>query len=763
MSSVKDHSRKKRVFTKKYFTEELKSAGALKIKTSNGVTQMALSKVSNMTVGLVIAAKGTKSFPDPIIVKWIKPGSKVTQLIERQFSMYDQLVQYLREIVNPEDVVKWKNLLRTIKYVWPVKNDGWSSLSGNEPIFNFEIQPEQLLSNVINIDKKDVAINSDAKVLHMTDNSLENLINPSESNYKSHQYENYGSLKIHEDQLTSKQTHCSDNDTENPVFKSVLLQQKDKITSNLVSYQENDVSLSYECKLDKENNLDHKTDYSEEKINESICKNEEADVSNLEKNIFRGSRENSLQRLIIDYKDITEPDDGKNTYSDRKGEISKMQQENTCIEEDNSMEKSFPHQFQESSSEMDINVCIEENDLAEKSLIQQIQKDCTQMDINDLNINEETKRSKKEISIGYTNSNEKISVPSSKRSSDIIIKKKRKKREMREEMHNENFKSYRVVILPEDPQCSFCERITHTIDTCPDRKRIKTVQYTTPRVRRYEKKKTRPKDLNTDNINSTFSVLKCATGSKFLYKTKSDKTPNILDSSDNITFFKKSQIKAEFLNPKRVEPVIANKWKKTTNTVSMKYDVEKKKKELLSKQIKELKELLNLFTNKKSNMSLEVKKTLLTTIKSLQKSIDNIRQQLNKNVVNKTLSTNIDSNTMANKEEEKSIMEVQNIEIESEKEKAVTDNGEEESSISVQNIEIESEKENTVIDKREEEIIMKVQNIESESEKEKSVGDAEEEESNMKVQNIEIKSEKEKIVINKQEKESNTMKENVEN
>lgn len=704
MSSVKEYPRKKRIFTKKYYTEELKDAGALKIKTVNGVEQMALKKVSNMTVGLVVAAKGTKSFPDSVIVKWIKPGSKLSQLMERQFLMYEQLVKFLGGGVHHDDIEKWKNLLRTTKYNWPEENDGWSSIFGNETFLSFKIIPVKLLAKDFCSKEKDAGISLDVKEIPILDKSLEFFIKQAEnlSNSDNQNEDEVISKQSHRND--SKQSHHSeskksyhiDRDVENQAIASI------NVKNNEVDKKK--YSKSNKCRLDKENLIDEQKEYSEETMYESM--NEADEVSNLGNNIFRDSKENSLQRLSIEYTDLVETNNAKKSSNMNINEDFSENDEKSfgiCEDqnivgncEENISKSSFYDRKEESLEIQHEETCFEEN-LVETSPIDQYQVYSSQMDINDVNIDEERKMSEQDIPTGNIENMETESVPPNKPLSEIIIKKKRKKRVIQDDDINDiNYKSYRVVVLPEeDVQCSLCERITHTIDNCPDRKRIKTFQNKTVWDRISVKRRTRPKCLNIQNINPTFSVLKCATGSKFLYKNKVEKTTDSLNSSNDIDFYAKSQVK---INPNPVKPFISNKWlKPSTNTISMKCDVEKKKNELLSKQIKQLKELLNLFTKNKSNMTLELKKTLLETIKSLQTSIDNIRQQLNNNL-DKNQSLNVDIEAVPNKDKEgerESSTKVKYLGNESEKEKFIPSPERlfDKSSIQVQQLKNESEKE----------------------------------------------------------------------
>merc|ERR1739838_840942 len=391
MNSVKEHPRKKCIFTKKYFTEELKNAGALKIKTTKGVKQMSLCKVSDVTIGLVVAAKGTKSFPDSVIVKWIKPGSKINQRIERQFSMFDQLVQYLKKVLNPEDVEKWKDLLRTTKYVWPVENDGWLSIFSQEAFLKFEIQLEQLLSNLIDLKENNVETNSDANILPMPDKLLENSTNSSESTCKSHHNEKDVSSEVNKNKLTSKQTQYSDLESENNTNESIFVQPKE-VDDN----QNNDLSVDYVSKFDKEN-VNHQKDDSKETMYENICKNDTGEASNVEKNIFRDARENSLQRLSIEYNDMMEPDNAKISSNIKiTDDYSEKQDKSLNICEDHEMlskiEKSNESTCYDSNKEsltiQQENVLIEENDSVEKCFSPQFHDDSSHMDINCLNIEE---------------------------------------------------------------------------------------------------------------------------------------------------------------------------------------------------------------------------------------------------------------------------------------------------------------------------------------------------------------------------------------
>ncbi|CAL4122881.1 unnamed protein product, partial [Meganyctiphanes norvegica] len=62
--------------------------------------------------------------------------------------------------------------------------------------------------------------------------------------------------------------------------------------------------------------------------------------------------------------------------------------------------------------------------------------------------------------------------------------------------------------------------------------------------------------------------------------------------------------------------------------LKLKAEMEKRKQQLMEKQMQQLKVLLNRLDTNKATMKAEEKKTLLSTIKSLQSAIDTTREQL---------------------------------------------------------------------------------------------------------------------------------------
>ncbi|CAL4088326.1 unnamed protein product, partial [Meganyctiphanes norvegica] len=119
-------------FSIKYFTSFLQEACGLS-EEKDGSNKI-LTKVTNITIGHVLAAHSLGSFTDLDVLRWIHKGRKLTPIIEKQFEFYRKLAKYLISCVMPEDVCTWKNLLKDTKYIWPTEEkDGWACVFGEVP------------------------------------------------------------------------------------------------------------------------------------------------------------------------------------------------------------------------------------------------------------------------------------------------------------------------------------------------------------------------------------------------------------------------------------------------------------------------------------------------------------------------------------------------------------------------------------------------------------------------------------------------------
>ncbi|CAL4072345.1 unnamed protein product [Meganyctiphanes norvegica] len=138
-------------FNKDYFLLELQTASAIKNLEENDSDSFQLEKVTNVTIGLVLAAKSLKIFDSNIILNWIRKGRKLTPLIEKQFALYDTLSIYLQNNVNiEEDIQEWKQILNNTKYVFPAKDKkGWALIFGDTPIFLEKVNPDELSKSYV--------------------------------------------------------------------------------------------------------------------------------------------------------------------------------------------------------------------------------------------------------------------------------------------------------------------------------------------------------------------------------------------------------------------------------------------------------------------------------------------------------------------------------------------------------------------------------------------------------------------------------------
>ncbi|CAL4185275.1 unnamed protein product, partial [Meganyctiphanes norvegica] len=129
---------KKKVFSKEYFLLQLENTGAIKDTKNKKVSQRSLVKVTNISIGLVLAAFALDEFPDQEVIKWIRKGRKLTDILSEQFNLYKNLSKYLMNDVKLKGkcIEKWKTILN-LPYVWPTKGEqnDWCKLFGYVPDF----------------------------------------------------------------------------------------------------------------------------------------------------------------------------------------------------------------------------------------------------------------------------------------------------------------------------------------------------------------------------------------------------------------------------------------------------------------------------------------------------------------------------------------------------------------------------------------------------------------------------------------------------
>ncbi|CAL4143645.1 unnamed protein product, partial [Meganyctiphanes norvegica] len=158
-------------FNKDYFLLELQKATAIKKLDENDSDSVQLEKVTNVTIGLVLAAKSIKIFDNHIILNWIRKGRKLTALIEEQFALYDTLSSYLQKNVNiEEDFQEWKQILNNTKYVFPAnEKKGWALIFGDTPIFLEKVNPEELSKSYIMQQQMEKSDAEDEKIKQESD------------------------------------------------------------------------------------------------------------------------------------------------------------------------------------------------------------------------------------------------------------------------------------------------------------------------------------------------------------------------------------------------------------------------------------------------------------------------------------------------------------------------------------------------------------------------------------------------------------------
>jgi len=117
-----------------YFISQLEDAGALKKNPPGKIDQKTLVKVSNLSVGLVLAAKAVGTFSDSDIVRWIRKGARITPPATEQLLKYNELAYYLINQVEEADVNKWKDVLSNTRYICPSgeNKDKWCKVFGDK-------------------------------------------------------------------------------------------------------------------------------------------------------------------------------------------------------------------------------------------------------------------------------------------------------------------------------------------------------------------------------------------------------------------------------------------------------------------------------------------------------------------------------------------------------------------------------------------------------------------------------------------------------
>ncbi|CAL4145019.1 unnamed protein product, partial [Meganyctiphanes norvegica] len=131
-TDVSKNTEVKSIFNKEYYVTKLRDAGGIKSRNVKGVIQMCLLKIPTLTVGLVLAARTI--FPVHAVLKWIKLGLKMTPEFERQFTLFAQLAEYLKEHVEDDDIEEWKKIMDETKYTLPAEGDmGWAYIFQQVP------------------------------------------------------------------------------------------------------------------------------------------------------------------------------------------------------------------------------------------------------------------------------------------------------------------------------------------------------------------------------------------------------------------------------------------------------------------------------------------------------------------------------------------------------------------------------------------------------------------------------------------------------